>query len=224
MATTTSEPIRCGWAEGQPDFYLAYHDHEWGVPVDDDRTLFEFLTLEGAQAGLSWRTILEKRAGYRRLFHDFEVERVARFGARDLERLLLDPAIVRNRLKIESTIDNARAFLKLQDERGRFSDYLWGFVGGQPIQNRWIRMSEVPPKTPLAETISRDLKKRGFRFVGPTILYAMMQAVGVVNDHLVGCFRHAEVAALSAPARAVDQNQTAAAAKSGAKRSRGGRG
>ena len=219
--TTAPDTVRCGWASGQPDFYLAYHDLEWGVPVRDDRRLFEFLTLEGAQAGLSWRTILEKRSGYQRLFCDFDAEAVARFGARDVERLLGDPAIVRNRLKVESTIDNARAFLKLRTESGSFANYFWGFVEGQPIQNRWREMAEIPAKTPLAETLSRDLKKRGFRFVGPTIVYAMMQAVGVVNDHLVGCFRHAEVAALASPSRDGDQKKTAAAAKSKAVRSRG---
>lgn len=219
--TTAPDTVRCGWASGQPDFYLAYHDLEWGVPVRDDRTLFEFLTLEGAQAGLSWRTILEKREGYRRAFRDFDAEAVARFGARDVERLLGDPSIVRNRLKVKSTIGNARAFLDLRATSGSFADYLWGYVDGQPIQNRWRAMAEIPAKTPLAETISRDLKKRGFRFVGPTILYAMMQAVGVVNDHLVGCFRHAEVAALATPSTGGDQKKTAGAAKSKAVRSLG---
>jgi DNA-3-methyladenine glycosylase I len=177
--------------------YVAYHDDEWGVPVRDDRTLFEFLILEGAQAGLSWSTILKKRDGYRRAFDGFDPEVVARFGARKVASLLADPGIVRNRLKVASAIDNARAFLAVQQEKGSFAEYIWSFVDGRPVQNRWRSLGQLPATTPLAEAISKDLKKRGFRFVGPTIVYAHMQATGMVNDHLVGCFRHAEVAALA---------------------------
>jgi DNA-3-methyladenine glycosylase I len=168
------------------------------VPVFDDRTLFEFLILEGAQAGLSWSTILKKRDGYRNAFDAFDPEKVARFDERRVSALLDDPGIVRNRLKVASAVTNAQAFLEVQNEKGSFSDYIWSFVDGTPIQNAWRTLSEIPATTPLAETISKDLKKRGFRFVGPTIVYAHMQATGMVNDHLVGCFRHAEVAALGA--------------------------
>jgi len=174
---------------------VAYHDLEWGVPVRDDRTLFEFLILEGAQAGLSWATILKKRQGYRRAFADFEPERVARFGDADVERLLADPGIVRNRAKVTAAIGNARAFLELAARQGSFSEWIWSFVEGRPVQNAWRTMAEVPATTPLADAISRELKRRGFRFVGPTILYAHMQATGMVNDHLIGCFRHRELAA-----------------------------
>jgi len=190
-----TEKNRCGWC-GMDPLYVAYHDVEWGVPVFDDRTLFEFLILEGAQAGLSWSTILGKRQGYRRAFADFDPEKVARFSETRVAKLLADPGIVRNRLKVSSAVSNARAFLELQGEEGSFSDYIWSFVDGTPIQNRWRSLSEIPATTPLAGTISKDLKKRGFRFVGPTIVYAHMQATGMVNDHLVGCFRHREVAAL----------------------------
>jgi DNA-3-methyladenine glycosylase I len=183
---------RCGWA-GTHDFYVRYHDEEWGVPLHDDRALFEFLVLEGAQAGLSWSTILRKRAAYRRAFHDFDPARVARYGARDVARLLGDAGIVRNRLKIESAVSNARAFLEVQREHGSFDAYMWAFVEGRPIQNRWRELSDLPARTELSDRISRDLKQRGFRFVGSTIVYAHMQATGMVNDHLVGCFRHAEV-------------------------------
>jgi DNA-3-methyladenine glycosylase I len=188
--------IRCGWC-GEDPRYVAYHDTEWGVPVVDDRALFEFLILEGAQAGLSWSTILNKRDGYRRAFDGFDPEKVARYDARKVAKLLADPGIVRNRLKVGSAVTNARAFLDVQEQKGSFSDYIWSFVDGRPIRNRWRSLSEVPATTPLAGTISKDLKKRGFRFVGPTIVYAHMQATGMVNDHLVGCFRHREVAALS---------------------------
>ena len=174
---------------------MAYHDREWGVPVTDDRTLFEFLVLEGAQAGLSWLTILRKREGYRFAFEDFDPAGVARFDDSRIERLLADPGIVRNRAKITSAVTNARAFVEIQREYGSFSDYIWGFVDHRPIQNSWQSLEDVPATTPLAETLSKDLKVRGFRFVGPTIVYAHMQATGMVNDHLVGCFRHAEVAA-----------------------------
>lgn len=185
--------IRCPWPGSDP-LYLAYHDREWGVPVRDDRTLFEFLVLEGAQAGLSWLTILRKREGYRRAFAGFDAEAVARFGERDVERLLQDASIVRNRRKVEAAVRNARLFLEVQEERGSFAGYLWDFVDGAPRVNRWREMAEVPAVTPLAETLSRDLKRRGFAFVGPTVMYAHMQATGMVNDHLVDCFRWKELA------------------------------
>jgi DNA-3-methyladenine glycosylase I len=186
---------RCGWCGADP-LYVAYHDQEWGVPVYDDQTLFEFLILEGAQAGLSWSTILKKREGYRLAFDGFDVEKVARYDGIKISALLTDPGIVRNQLKIGSAVTNAQAFLKIRDERGSFSDYIWSFVDGRPIQNAWRSLAEIPAKTPLAETISKDLKKRGFRFVGPTIIYAHMQATGMVNDHLVDCFRYREIAEL----------------------------
>ncbi len=188
-----TELIRCGWSLGSPE-YIEYHDRDWGVPVHDDRLLFEMLTLEGAQAGLAWITILRKRASYRKAFAGFDPKKVARFGPEDVERLLADPGIVRNRLTIESTLDNARAFLAVQKEKGSFAAYLWSFVDGKPVQSTRETLKDVPAQTPLAEQISKDLKRRGFRFVGPTIIYAYLQAVGVVNDHLVSCFRRAEVA------------------------------
>jgi DNA-3-methyladenine glycosylase I len=188
---------RCAWCGDDP-LYVAYHDDEWGVPVRDDRTLFEFLVLEGAQAGLSWITILRKREGYREAFAGFDPERVARFDQRRIESLLTDPGIVRNRLKVASAVTNAGAFLDVQSEFGSFSDYIWSFTDGRAIQNTWRSLSEIPAKTPLAEEISKDLKRRGFKFVGPTIVYANMQATGMVNDHVVWCFRHSEVAALDA--------------------------
>mgnify|MGYP005750826011 FL=1 len=184
---------RCPWC-GEDPLYQHYHDHEWGVPVHDDRTLFEFLTLEGAQAGLSWITILKKRERYREVFAGFDPAVVARFTPARVEKLLADPGIVRNRLKVESTVSNARAFLKVQREFGSFAAYWWSFAGGKPVVNRFRTMKEVPATTPLAEQISKDLKKRGFRFVGPTIVYAMMQAVGMVNDHLLSCERHRALA------------------------------
>lgn len=187
---------RCDWCEGS-DAYRAYHDREWGVPLHDDRLLFEFLTLEGAQAGLSWSTILNKREGYRRLYQDFVPEQVAAFDQADIERLLLDPAIVRHRLKIEASVSNARAFLELQARFGSFDRYIWDFVDGEPQQNRWQTLAEVPAQTATAVAMSKALKQAGFRFVGPTICYAFMQATGMVNDHLVDCFRHDEVAALA---------------------------
>jgi DNA-3-methyladenine glycosylase I len=174
--------------------YVEYHDKEWGVPVFDDRLLFEFLTLEGAQAGLSWSTILKKRESYRKAFADFDPVRVARFRPERLEKLMLNPGIVRNRLKIESTISNARAFLRVQKEFGTFTKYQWQFVDGRPIVNQWRHMSEVPAQTKVSDQFSKDLYARGFRFVGSTIIYAHMQAVGMVNDHLVSCFRHAQLA------------------------------
>jgi len=187
------EKRRCPWCLGS-ELYRSYHDEEWGVPVHDDRRLFEYLTLEGAQAGLSWSTILAKRENYRRAFSRFDPAKVARFGARDAKRLMRDAGIVRNRLKIESTISNARAFLAVQREFGTFDAYLWGFVDGHPVQNRRRSLKQVPGRTDLSDAISKDLKRRGFRFVGSTIVYAFMQAVGLVNDHLVNCYRHAQLA------------------------------
>lgn len=186
---------RCGWA-GTEQIYVDYHDHEWGVPVFDDRLLFEFLILEGAQAGLSWITVLKKRDAYRRLFHNFDAEKIARFSRTKIEHLLQNSAIIRNRLKIESTVDNARAFLTLREQHDSFSDYLWQFVDGRPVQNKWKSDRQVPATTKQSEAMSRDLKQRGFRFVGPTICYAYMQAIGMVNDHITTCFRHAQVAKL----------------------------
>jgi DNA-3-methyladenine glycosylase I len=173
--------------------YVKYHDREWGVPVHDDRVWFEYLILDGAQAGLSWSTILKKRDNYRKAFAGFDPVKVARFDGRKIRRLLADPGIVRNRLKIESAIKNARAFLKVQKEFGSFDAYVWRFVGGRPKRNRWRRLSEIPAETVESRALSRDLKKRGFSFVGPTICYAFMQAAGMVNDHLVSCFRYKEV-------------------------------
>ena len=186
-----SPPRRCPWAQG--DQYIAYHDREWGVPVHDDRLLFEFLILEGAQAGLSWATILKKRENYRAAFHEFKPAIVAKYTQRDQERLLADAGIVRNRLKIDSAIDNAKAFLEVQAEIGSFDRYIWQFVGGRPIQNGWKAITDVPARTAESDAMSKDLKRRGFRFVGSTICYAFMQAVGMVNDHLVDCFRHREL-------------------------------
>jgi DNA-3-methyladenine glycosylase I len=183
---------RCDWAGTDP-LYVTYHDEEWGVPVHDDRKLFEFLVLEGAQAGLSWITILRKRDAYRRAFAGFDPGKVARFDARKIERLLLDPGIVRNRLKVESTVKNARAFLAVQKEFGSFDAYQWSFVGGRPIRNRHRVQADVPARTEVSDALSKDLERRGFSFVGSTIVYAHMQAVGMVNDHLTTCFRHREV-------------------------------
>jgi DNA-3-methyladenine glycosylase I len=187
---------RCAWA-GENPLYVAYHDAEWGVPVHDERTLFEFLVLEGAQAGLSWITILKKREAYRRAFDGFDPARVARYDAKKVEALLGDAGIVRNRAKIESAIGNARAFLEVQAELGSFDAYQWRFVDGRPRQNAWRTAKDVPATTPESDAFSKDLKRRGFRFVGSTIVYAHMQAVGMVNDHVVGCFRHREVGRLS---------------------------
>lgn len=184
--------IRCAWCGTDP-LYVRYHDEEWGVPVHDDRTLFEFLVLEGAQAGLSWLTILRRREAYRRAFADFDAQRVAAFTEADVERLVGDASIIRNRAKIKAAIGNARAFLDVQASFGSFETYIWDFVDGRPIRNRWRRLDDIPAVTPLSETISKDLKQRGFRFVGPTIVYAHMQATGMVNDHLVDCFRYNEV-------------------------------
>ena len=183
---------RCAWC-GTDSLYVAYHDEEWGVPLHDEHALFEFLILEGAQAGLSWLTILKKREGYRRAFDDFDAERIARYGEKDVSRLLADPGIVRNRLKIAAAIGNARATLKLREEFGGLDAYFWRFVDGSPIRNTWTDISQIPARTPLSDTLSKDLKKRGFKFVGSTIVYAHMQATGMVNDHTVDCFRHAEL-------------------------------
>jgi DNA-3-methyladenine glycosylase I len=182
---------RCDWATAEPN--VTYHDKEWGVPVHDDRVLFEFLVLEGAQAGLSWTTILKKRDNYRKAFDGFRPEKIARYGARDVKRLLGDAGIVRNRLKIAAAIGNARTFLAVRKEFGTFDAYLWSFVAGKPIQNRWRRMADVPARTAQSDAMSRDLQRRGFKFAGTTICYALMQATGLVNDHLVTCPRHAEV-------------------------------
>ena len=185
---------RCGWCGTDP-LYVRYHDEEWGVPLHDDRTHFEFLLLEGAQAGLSWITVLRKREAYRKAFAGFDPARVARFGAREVERLLGNPGIVRNRAKVESAAGNARAFLAIQEEAGSFDGWVWRFVDGRPVQGRWRNLGEVPATTPAATALSKELKRRGFNFVGPTIAYAYMQATGLVNDHLAGCFRRREVAA-----------------------------
>jgi len=190
---TPRKPGRCAWALADP-LLAAYHDAEWGLAVHDDRRLFEFLVLEGAQAGLSWLTILRRREGYRRAFANFDPERVARFGERDRARLLADPGIVRNRAKIGSAIANARAFLAIREEFGSFDAYQWRFVDGAPIRNRWAEAAQIPASTPQSDAMSRDLRRRGFSFVGPTICYAHMQAVGMVNDHVIDCFRHAQLA------------------------------
>ena len=187
-----AEIVRCSWAGTGINTH--YHDEEWGVPVRDDRRWFEFLILEGAQAGLSWETILNKRERYRDVFAQFDAAKVAKFDARKKHELLRDPGIVRNRLKIDATIANAKAFLKVQEEFGSFDQYVWKFVGGAPIQNAWKTHRSLPAQTPLSEALSKDLQKRGFRFVGPTICYALMQATGLVNDHLVSCFRYKQVA------------------------------
>jgi len=193
VACAMIEPkARCFWCGDDP-LYVDYHDREWGVPVRDDRLLFEFLILEGAQAGLSWITILRKRPNYRRAFAEFDPEKVARFDRRKIERLLEDPGIVRNRLKVESAVRNARAFLAVQEEFGSFSDYQWRFVDGRPVQSGLRTRADIPARTDVSDALSKDLKKRGFNFVGSTIMYAHMQAVGMVNDHLVTCFRHREL-------------------------------
>jgi DNA-3-methyladenine glycosylase I len=184
-------PKRCHWC-GEDPLYVAYHDEEWGTPVRDDPTLFEFLLLEGAQAGLAWITILRKREGYRSLFDGFDAEKVARYTDRKLGKLLTDPRIVRNRLKVYGARQNARAFLAVQEEKGSFSEYIWDFVDGRPIQNNWKSPKQVPATSEVSDRLSRDLKKRGFTFVGSTIMYAHMQATGMVNDHTTDCFRHRE--------------------------------
>ena len=187
-----TERFRCPWAGTDPD-YVAYHDVEWGLPVHDDRTHFEFLILEGAQAGLSWSTILKKRPNYRRAFDNFDPAKVAAYDEAKIEQLLADPGIVRNRLKVTAAVRNARQFLKVQEEFGSFDAYIWGFVGGQPIVNTWESLRQLPAETAESRALSKDLKGRGFSFVGPTIMYAHMQAIGLVNDHLVSCFRYHEI-------------------------------
>jgi len=190
---TRFEKMRCPWSQGVSDAYEVYHDSEWGVPARDDATQFEFLVLESAQAGLSWSTVLHKRDGYRRAFAGFDPVKVARFTPRKLDTLITDPAIIRNRLKIKATVTNAQAFLAIQEEFGSFVDYIWGFVDGKPVLNRWRRQQDVPATSAASDALSRDMKQRGFKFVGSTILYAHMQATGLVNDHLVDCFRYKEV-------------------------------
>jgi DNA-3-methyladenine glycosylase I len=187
---------RCPWGTGDP-LYLAYHDNEWGVPLRDARRLFELLNLEGAQAGLAWITILRKREGYRRAFDGWDPERIAAYGPDDEARLLADAGIVRNRAKVRATIANAAAYLRLADEAGPFADYLWSFVDGAPVQGSWTSLAEIPAETDASRRLSRDLRRRGFSFIGPTIVYAFMQAAGLVNDHLVSCYRHAEVSRLA---------------------------
>ena len=183
---------RCDWCTNDP-LYITYHDTEWGVPVHDDRTFFEFLILEGAQAGLSWFTILKKREHYRKVFDAFDPEKVARYNDAKIAALLEDPGIVRNKLKVNSAVTNARAFLKVQEEFGSFDAYAWGFTDGSPLINTFKTLDQVPASTPLSDTFAKDLKKRGFKFVGTTIVYAFMQATGMVNDHLTTCFRYPEV-------------------------------
>ncbi len=184
--------IRCDWSGEDPEM-VAYHDQEWGVPVHDDHVLFEFLILEGAQAGLSWSTILRKRKNYRSAYENFDPQQIARYDEAKIAELLANPGIVRNRLKVRASIENARAFLKVQDEFGSFDAYIWRFVNGKPLLNRWQRLSELPAQTPESQAMSKDLIQRGFKFVGPTICYAHMQATGMVNDHLVSCFRYQEL-------------------------------
>ena len=195
--------IRCAWPT--TELNITYHDNEWGVPAHDDRVLFEFLILEGAQAGLSWSTILNKRENYRHTFDNFDVRKIACYDARKVKLLLADAGIVRNRLKIAATIQNAKAFLAVQKEFGSFDAYVWSFVGGKPIQNRRKSLSEIPARTPESDAMSKDLLKRGFKFVGSTICYAFMQAVGMVNDHMVECFRHSQVQRIKKPASAASK-------------------
>lgn len=184
--------VRCGWAGSDP-LYIKYHDAEWGVPVNDDRTLFEFLILEGAQAGLSWITILRKRENYRNAFNNFNISEIAAYTEKQIDELMNNSGIIRNRRKIEAAVLNARAFLRVQEEFDSFAGYLWSFVDHKPIQNNWKTLKEVPVQTVESQTLSRDLQKRGFKFVGPTICYSLMQAVGMVNDHTVDCFRYSEI-------------------------------
>jgi DNA-3-methyladenine glycosylase I len=184
---------RCAWAAGSASLMLKYHDTEWGMPVHNDRMLFEFLILEGAQAGLSWQTVLNRRSNYRRAFDNFNARKIAKYTKKDVTRLLNDKGIIRNRLKINATIENAKRFLDVRKEFGSFDKYVWQFVGGRPIRNRFKKLSELPAQTKESQAMSRDLRKRGFRFVGPTICYAFMQAVGMVNDHTTDCFRHREI-------------------------------
>ncbi len=185
--------VRCAWVAPGDTLYETYHDTEWGVPVFNDRKIFEFLVLESAQAGLSWITVLRKRENYRKAFAGFDPKRIAKFNAKHVIQLLNNPGIIRNRMKVEAAINNAKHFLEIQEEFGTFSKYIWGFVGGKPIRNRWKKISDLPPKTEMAEILSQDLKRRGFKFLGPTIVYAHMQATGMVNDHTIDCFRYREV-------------------------------
>ena len=191
MKAASVEPRRCQWATmGNSPLMVDYHDKEWGVPVHDDRTLFEFLVLEGAQAGLSWQTVLNKRENYFKAFHGFELAKIARYNNKDVQRLLRDPGIIRNRLKIQATINNTKQILEIQKEFDSFDKYIWQFVGGKPIKHRFASLSEIPATTNESDAMSKDLRKRGLRFVGPTICYAFMQAVGMVNDHATNCFRY----------------------------------
>lgn len=196
-ATPRDESTRCAWATGE--FLAPYHDEEWGVPVHDDARHFEFLILEAAQAGLSWLTVLRRRDGYRRAFLDFDAEKVARFGERQIETLLQDPGIIRNRAKVEATVANARALLALRESGTTFDDYLWAFVDGVPVVNRWRDTTELPAETELSKRLSTDLRARGFRFVGPVVVYAHLQAAGLINDHLMSCFRWSELTGEPAP-------------------------
>lgn len=184
---------RCEWCENSFDEYVRYHDEEWGVPVRNDRKQFEFLTLESAQAGLSWSTILKRRGGYREAFAGFDVEKVARFDEQIIQQLLQNKAIIRNELKIRSAVNNARRFIEVQEAYGSFVNYIWGFVDGKPLQNEWTKGADIPATTPLSDRIAKDLKKRGFKFIGSTIIYAHLQATGLVNDHLTSCFRYEEL-------------------------------
>lgn len=184
---------RCAWVPEGDELYQTYHDAEWGVPVYDDRKIFEFLVLESAQAGLSWITVLRKRENYRKAFKGFDPQKVAKFTPADVRNLLKDPGIIRNRLKVEAAVNNAKRFLEIQKEFGSFSRYIWGFVGGKPIRNKWKKLSELPAKTKQAEELSADLKRRGLKFLGPTVMYAHMQATGMVNDHTADCFRYKEI-------------------------------
>ncbi len=192
-------PKRCTWC-GEDPLYVSYHDDEWGVPVRDDTTLFEFIILEGAQAGLSWITVLKKREAYRQAFDGFDAQKVARYSDKKLDKLLLNPGIIRNRLKVYGARKNARAFLEVQAKKGSFAEYIWDFVDGAPIQNRWKSMADVPATTPVSDALSKDMKRRGFTFVGSTIMYAHMQATGMVNDHTVDCFRHRECGTMAGKA------------------------
>jgi DNA-3-methyladenine glycosylase I len=196
MSTKNQSKSRCRWAG--KEIFRSYHDQEWGVPVHDDRLHFEFLILEGAQAGLSWETVLKKRGGYRKAFDNFDPVKVARYRESRIEKLLSNPEIIRNRLKVKSAVTNAKAFLEVQKEFGKFDDFIWQFVGGKPIQNRWKSMDQLPATSEVSDLLSKDLKKRGFKFVGSTIIYAHMQAIGMVNDHETTCFRYRECKALSA--------------------------
>lgn len=193
MSRSTQDPVRCPWVDLQKPDYIAYHDTEWGVPVRDDKTIFEFLTLESAQAGLSWYTVLRKREHYRRVFDDYDAEKVACYDEAKKDALLSDAGIIRNRLKIDAAINNAQRFLEVQQEFGSFSDYIWEFVGGEPIVNEISEIKDYPTTSPEAEALSKDLRRRGFKFVGPTICYAHMQATGMVNDHTIECFRRPEL-------------------------------